>query len=79
MFKLFTAVILTITISAACAYELEQVDPNYSVKNILRSKMWYEGLSFQTTETGNNSKSDTAENRVPMPEELAVALDKLDS
>lgn len=77
MYKLLTIVMLTISSQGIFAMDLEQVDPNFSVKNILRSKLWYEGLSLE--KKSEDSTGMAAEARIPMPEELAVALEKLES
>ena len=76
MIKFLTAVLITLSFSSAWAMDINQIDPNYSVKNIIRSKMWYEGIESKTSD---KAPQLSAKGLVEMPEELSVALDKLDS
>jgi hypothetical protein len=77
MIKLLTAALITLSFSSAFAMDLNQFDPNYSVKNIIRSKMWYEGLEFKDRSKEVQQVSD--QSVAELPEELTIALDKLDS
>jgi len=77
MFKVLTAVMFTLSISSAWAFDINQLDPNYSVKNIIKAKLWYEGINVKSE--ANTGSKLTAKAAPAMPEELSIALDKIDS
>jgi len=77
MLKFLTAVLVSLSFTSAWALDLNQVDPNYSVKNIIRSKLWYEGVEFKRQDI--QDKQFQVDSFSQLPEEVTVALDKLDS
>lgn len=74
MFKFLTAVVLCFSMQSLWAMD-QSLD--FSVKNIIRSKLWYEGISMKTNDSNQEqefagSQSETAQ----MPEELKIALEQ---
>lgn len=76
MFKLLTAVILTVSFQTAWSMD-QNID--FSVKNIIRSKLWYEGVSSQDPHNSSNSNIEQSSQAQQMPEELSIALEKYES
>ena len=73
MFKLLTVALLVFSFSSVWAQDNPNINLTLTVENIVRSKLWYEGVSSPS----QNINSDAAVMR-DYPEELIVALDKID-
>lgn len=67
MTKLFTAVLILIATSQSYSMDLN----DFSTKNIVRSKLWYEGIQF------SSSKNQVYEN-VDLIEEISIPLNLLE-
>ena len=73
MFKVLTVALLVFNFSSVWAQDNPNLNLTLTVENIVRSKLWYEGV----TSSAQNINSDVAVMR-DYPEELIVALDKID-
>lgn len=75
MFKILTAGLIFISFSSVWAMDGIDLNINLSVKNIVRSKLWYEGINIKSQQPAKHS--GLAE--IQYPEELSVVLDKYDT
>lgn len=78
MIKFLTAALISLSFTSVWAMDLNEIDPNYSVKNIIKSKLWYEGIEIKV-DSKFAKQIDNDDITAQLPEELTVALDKLDS
>lgn len=78
MFKILTAGLVFISMSSLWAMDGIDLNVNLSVKNIVRSKLWYEGISVSSKEASSQNKLPTSR-ELQYPEELSVVLDKYDT
>jgi hypothetical protein len=78
MFKILTAGLVFISMSSTWAMDGIDLNVNLSVKHIVRSKLWYEGINNSSKLAGQQNKFST-NGELQYPEELSVVLDKYDT
>ncbi len=75
MYKLLTAVVLLTVASVGHTMDISSFDPNIDMKQVIRSKLWYQGV-----EVSSSAISEQGSHGRTLPknasEELIVALDK---
>jgi len=74
MYKVLSVVLLIFTAHTSYASgQLQQLSPTHE---LVKAKLWYEGLTSEDLKSTGYAKKEGLK---PMPEELSVALEKLDS
>lgn len=77
MYKFLTAVFLLTITSLSFAMDITSLDPNIEMKQIVRTKLWYQGIEITRAEDSQEQIAIN-NNSLKPSEELLVALDKLD-
>ena len=76
MFKILTVGLLFLTTTTAFAMDDLHLAMDISMKSIVRTKLWYEGVTVpQTANLGQNSRTKLPEGA---SEELIVAIEKFE-
>lgn len=76
MYKIFTIVAFLFTIPSV--YSFVNIN-DFQTKNIVRVKLWYEGIELEKKSGGAVPSTEVKSTQKPLPEELLIPLDLLES